>query len=125
MKRFVFVTLALVAFIFLGTQFASAQERTFTGIVTDQQMNCMQNPMKIPPQTGKVPAWGKDACVLYWAHFATPKDKIVLYDPDSKTTYQVDSEDMLIPYVGDEAKIKVTGAYDEATKTIHVKRVEP
>lgn len=124
MKSYLIVALGTIALILAAANLVAAQERTFTGVLTDEQLNCNQNPMKIPPQEKGVPAWGKEECVLYWAHSANPKEKIVLYDPDKKMTYFVDNEDAVLPYVGDTQKVTVTGTYDEATKTIHVTRVQ-
>lgn len=98
---------------------------TIASLLTDEQLNCIQDPMKGPPPDKGAPPWGKDACVLYWAHSANPKEKIVLYDPDAKKTYFVDDEDTILPYVGDHQKVTVTGTYNEATKTIHVTHVQP
>ena len=44
--------------------------------------------------------------------------KFVLYDPDTKTTYQLDDQKKPEQFAGE--KVKVTGKYDSATKTIHV-----
>jgi hypothetical protein len=159
MNRFVMGTLGVATLVLLGASFASAQERTFTGLITDEKLNCIQSPMKVlppaatevtPPPEGRggggggarggggrggnargrgggeaQAQWTKETCVLYWAHYADPKEKIVVYDPDTKTTYFVDDENWILPYAGDTGKVTVTGTYNEATKTIsHIARVQ-
>src|SRR3990170_1136688 len=110
MKRFVVgVVASLVVLTLMTVRPSFAQERTFTGEVTDEKLNCIQTPMKAPEGVTS-----KTACVLYWAHFQTPAAKYVLYDPATKTTYQLDDQERVQPYVG--AKAKITGTYTEATK---------
>jgi hypothetical protein len=48
--------------------------------------------------------------------------KFVLYDPDSKTTYQLDDQKKPVQFAGD--KVKVIGKYDDSTKTIHVTDIQ-
>ena len=118
MKRLVVGILGSLMLLILGARPAAAQERTFRGEITDEHLNCIQTPMKAPPELKE-----KNACVLYWAHFTTPPSKYVLYDAATKTTYQLDDQDTVQPYVA--GKVKITGTYDEATKTIHVKSIVP
>ena len=49
--------------------------------------------------------------------------KFVLYDPASKTTYQLDDQKKPEQFAGE--KVKVTGKYDGSTKTIHVADIQP
>ena len=51
MNRFVVGTLGVGTLVLLGVGSASAQERTFTGLITDEQLNCIQSPMKVPQPT--------------------------------------------------------------------------
>jgi hypothetical protein len=44
--------------------------------------------------------------------------KFVLYDPSSKTVYQLDDQKKPVEFAGE--KVQVSGALDEATNTIHV-----
>jgi hypothetical protein len=44
--------------------------------------------------------------------------KFVLYNPDDKTTYQLDDQDKAAEYGGQT--VTVTGSYDRDTNTIHV-----
>ena len=48
--------------------------------------------------------------------------KFVLYDAAKKATYQLDDQEKPKEFAGQ--KVKVTGSYDKATKTIHVEKVE-
>jgi hypothetical protein len=99
----------------LGSVLAAAQGfTTFKGTITDEQLNCVQTPMKAPDGvTDKI------SCVLYYAHFVKPGSKYVLYDAATKTTYQLDDQDLVQPYVGAK-NVEITGTLDAATKTIKV-----
>ena len=90
---------------------AAQSPKTFAGEITDEHLNRVQTPMKGPDEIKQ-----KDACILYWAHFVTPPSKYVLYDAASKTTYQLDDQDRVQPYVG--AKVLITGT--ETDKMIKV-----
>ncbi len=48
--------------------------------------------------------------------------KFVLYSAATKTTYQLDDQEKPRDFAGQ--KVKVTGNYDEASKTIHVESIE-
>jgi len=99
---------------FLVVPSAGAQgNSTFKGEITDEHLNCIQTPMKAVPGVND-----KVSCVLYWAHFVQPPSKYVLYDAASKTTYQLNDQNMVQPYAGE--KVEVTGKLDAATKTIQV-----
>jgi hypothetical protein len=63
---------------------------------------------------------------------STPKDctlacvkaggKFVLYNAAKKATYELDNQEEPRQFAGE--KVKVTGTYDAATKTIHVEKIE-
>jgi hypothetical protein len=61
--------------------------------------------------------------MLYFAHFVKPGNKYVLYDPATKTKYQLDDQDLVQPYVGSK-EVQITGTLDATTKTIHVKEIK-
>jgi len=112
MKRFIIGIGGLSFLMFSMVTFCAAQgNKTFSGEITDEHLNCVQTPMKVPDGIKQ-----KDACVLYWAHFVNPPSKYVLYDAATKTTYQLDNQDRVQPYVG--AKVLITGT--ESNKTIRV-----
>lgn len=48
--------------------------------------------------------------------------KFVLYDAAKKATYQLDDQDKPKDLAGQ--KVKVTGTYDKATKSIHVQDIK-
>ena len=109
MRRFI---VGIAGLTFMMASYCRAQSpKTFTGEITDEHLNCVQTPMKGPDGIKQ-----KDACVLYWAHFVTPPSKYVLYDAATKTTYQLDDQSRVQPYVG--AKVLITGT--ESDKTIKV-----
>lgn len=110
--------LALSCLIVFGSpQFADAQSATFKGEITDEHLNCIQTPVKAVPGITR-----KQACVLYWAHFAKPASKYVLYDAATKTMYQLDDQNWVQPYVGET--VQITGTLNAATKTIHITAVK-
>jgi hypothetical protein len=98
-------------------QFAAAQGTTFKGEITDEHLNCIQTPVKAVEGITK-----KEACVLYWTHFAKPPSKYVLYDAATKTTYQLDDQSRVQPYVGET--VQITGTLDGAAKAIRVTGVK-
>jgi hypothetical protein len=92
---------------------AAGQDKTFRGEITDEHLNCEQTPMKATE--GIKDKW---TCVLYWAHYVQPLSKLVLYDAATKTIYQLDDQNLVLPYVGEH--VEVTGTLNDATKTIKV-----
>ena len=96
-----------------AAQTSAAQTKTFKGEITDDKLNCIQTPLKAPADIKD-----KHICVLYWAHYVQPAGKFVLYDAATKTTYQLDDQNMAQPYVAE--KVEVTGTLDAASKTIKV-----
>ena len=60
-------------------------------------------------------------CALFCAHYRKPPGTFVLFDAASKTIYQLSDQAKIEPYVSE--KVKISGAYDAATKTIHVTAV--
>jgi hypothetical protein len=117
MKRVTVRIVGSMLGMFLSAGFAAAQQKSFTGELTDEHLNCIQTPMKATEGIKQ-----KDACVLYWAHFVQPPSKYVLYDAATKTAYFLDDQQLVQPYVGE--KVKIDGTLDAATKTIHVKDIK-
>jgi hypothetical protein len=107
----------LIVLILIVVPFAAAQTATFKGEITDEHLNCIQTPVKAVEGVTK-----KEGCVLYWAHFAKPPSKFVLYDAATKTTYQLDDQNWVEPYVGET--VQITGTLNAATKTIHITGVK-
>jgi hypothetical protein len=110
---------SLPALLFVFAPFAIGQgANTFKGELADEQLNCIQAPVKAPDDIKD-----KTSCMLYFAHFIKPGSKYVLYDPATKTKYQLDDQDLVQPYVGAK-EVQITGTLDAATKTIHVKEIK-
>lgn len=117
-KRGVFLALGLLVMSLCVTvRSVQAQESTFKGEISDEHLNCIQTPMKAPDDIKN-----KTSCVLYYAHFVKPASKYVLYDAATKTTYQLDDQDRVQPFVGAK-DVEIKGTLDAATKTIHVKEI--
>jgi hypothetical protein len=109
---------ALLLLVLCSAPAVAAQgSTTFKGTITDEQLNCIQTPMKAPDGMTD-----KTSCVLYYAHFVKPGSKYVLYDAATKTTYQLDDQDLVQPYVGAK-NVEITGTLDAATKIIKVKQI--
>jgi hypothetical protein len=115
--KIAFVPALCCLVVFLIPQFAAAQSTTFKGEITDEHLNCIQTPVKAVEGITK-----KEGCVLYWAHFAKPASKYVLYDAATKTSYQLDDQNWVQPYVGET--VQITGTLNAATKTIHITGVK-
>lgn len=62
-----------------------------------------------------------DLCTTYCQRFKKTPGKYVLYNAATKMIYQLDNQQEA-SFFG-ARKVKVTGTYDEATKTIHVKDI--
>lgn len=107
-------------FVLLGaTSLVAAQgTATFKGTLSDEQLTCIQTPLNGPEGIKD-----KTACMLYLAHSVKPGSKYILYDPATKTKYQLDDQDLVQPYVGAK-EVEITGTLDAATKTIKVKAIK-
>jgi len=115
MKRFVMGLVAASFSIFLLASYCSAQEtKTFKGEITDANLNCVQTPMKAPPDVK-----GNEQCVLYWTFWHG--EKYVLYDAATKTAYQLADQDKIVPYIAET--VVVTGTEDN-NKTIKVTEIK-
>ncbi len=121
MKR---VVLGLVATLMAATLLfgnnalnRSPKTRTFTGEVMDSQCAAMgtHDPAGYKMTNTNSPKDCTLACVKMGGKF-------VLYDAAKKATYQLDDQEKPKDFAGQ--KVKVTGTYDKATKTIHVEKIE-
>jgi hypothetical protein len=112
-----FASVYLVIVMLMIVPFAAAQTATFKGEITDEHLNCIQTPVKAVEGITK-----KEGCVLYWAHFVKSPSKFVLYDATTKTTYQLDDQNWVEPYVGET--VQITGTLNAANKTIHITGVK-
>jgi uncharacterized protein DUF5818 len=111
---------AVASLMLLGLGFARAADRTFTGEIMDS--SCAKMGSHAAMMKGKDatdPAAKKmctEECVKNGA-------KYVLYNATRKATYQLDDQTKPADFAGQ--KVKVTGTYDAATKTIHVTDIAP
>jgi hypothetical protein len=113
MNRFLAWTVSLTAALSFMAASAAAQTSTYKGEITDEHLNCVQTPMKATEGISD-----KYSCVVYWAHFVQPNSKFVLYDAATKTDYQLDDQNLVLPYVAE--KVEVTGTLNPTNKTIKV-----
>ena len=115
MKRLVSTLAAL--FLCTAVSVAAPKSRTFRGEIMDSQCATMGSHDQMMQKFG-----AKDAkeCTLKCAGMG---GKFVLYTAAKKATYQLDDQEKPKEFAGQ--KVKVTGSYDRATKTIHVESIEP
>ena len=124
MKKLVFNL--MMATLIVGVSFANAKihrthkassPRTFTGEIFDSQcaMNNSHAPMEKMHKMGNDSKMCTQECVKMGG-------KYVLQNTAKKITYQLDDQDKPKEFAGQ--KVKVTGTYDKATKTIHVENIK-
>jgi hypothetical protein len=105
-----------LALFLLSLGFAGAQGNTFTGEIMDSQ--CAKSGSH-QEMMSKHAIKTEKACTLGCVKMG---GKFVLYDPATKTTYQLDDQKKPEKFAGE--KVTVTGKYDESSKTIHVSKIE-
>jgi hypothetical protein len=100
-----------------GLSLAAPKGKTFTGEIMDSQCASMGSHDQMMQKEG-----AKDAkeCTLKCVQMG---GKFVLYDSAKKATYQLDDQEKPKEFAGQ--KVKVTGTYDKANKTIHVENIAP
>lgn len=110
------ICLALsLAVAFCAFTFAQTPARVFHGEIMDSQCASMGSHAAGYKMTGThTPRACTLACVKAGGQF-------VLYNPATKTTYKLDNQRLPRRYAGE--RVRVTGVYDSATQTIHVKRI--
>jgi hypothetical protein len=96
---------------------AGPKDKGFTGEIMDSQCAPMGSHSPAGYQMTKTDN-PKD-CTLACAKMG---GKFVLYDGAKKVTYQLDDQDKAKEFAGQ--KVKITGTYDEASKTIHITTIE-
>ena len=90
--------------------------KTFTGEIFDSQ--CAMNGSHAQMEKMKGMPDDSKMCTLKCVEMG---GKFVLYDAAKKATYQLDDQAKPKEFAGH--KVKVTGTYDKATKTIHVENI--
>lgn len=116
MKRVVIGFAASLMLLLLSPGFAGAQDKTFNGEIMDS--SCAKTGSH-EEMMSKHAIKTEKACTLGCVKMG---GKFVLYDPDSKTVYQLDDQKKPVQFAGE--KVKVTGKYDSSTKTIHVTDIQ-
>jgi hypothetical protein len=102
----------VLTLVFLATSFANAKDKTYTGEIMDSQ--CAKE--------------GSHATMMKKHDIKTEKEctngcvkmggKYVLYDSATKRVYELDDQKKGEQFAGE--KVKVTGTYDKASKTLHL-----
>jgi hypothetical protein len=105
----------LVCSVLLTLSWAAQKAQTFTGEIMDSQCALLGGHQNMIQQ-GESSKECANRCVMIGG-------KYVLMDSASKTVYQLDDQKKAAPFAG--AKVKVTGSFDTASKTIHVTDIKP
>ncbi len=119
MKKLALVVLPLLTFGSLSLAAPKAGKgKTFSGEIMDSQCAMMgsHDPAGYKMTKTDNPKDCTSACVNMGGKF-------VLYDGTKKSTSMLDDQEKPKEFAGQ--KVKVTGTYDKATKTIHVESIEP
>jgi hypothetical protein len=95
---------------------ALSQERTFSGEIMDNQCAKVGSHDKMMEQEG---AKSSRECTT---HCIKAGAKYVLYDPGTKTVYQLDDQKAPEEFAGQT--VNVSGTLDDATKTIHISHIK-
>jgi hypothetical protein len=116
---------AMASVLLLAASYAVAKDRTFTGEIFDSQ--CAKegsHEMMIKKNMPDKASMANDPMVkeMCTKKCVSMGGKYVLYDAAKKTIYELDDQQKPADFAG--KKVKVTGTYDKATKTIHVTNIE-
>ena len=108
----------VIVTLLLATSAGLSQTRSFTGEVMDTPCAGMGTHNRMMQGVD-----AKDAkdCTQKCVRLASTY-KYVLYDPATKTVYQLDDQQKSATYAGQ--KVSVKGTLDAASKTIHVDSIE-
>jgi len=122
MKKIAIATVATVMFFAAG--YTLAADKTFTGEIFDSQ--CAKegsHEMMIKKNMPDKASMANDPMVkeMCAKKCVSMGGKYVLYDATKKTTYELDDQQKPADFAG--KKVKVSGTYDKATKTIHVTNI--
>lgn len=113
------IMLTVAALIVLGTSSFARPEasKTYTGEIMDATCAKMGNHDAGYKLTNTNTA--KD-CTLACVKAGSP---FVLHNATRKITYELDDQEKAKDFAGQT--VKIIGTYDEASKTIHVEKIEP
>jgi hypothetical protein len=93
----------------------AAQGSTFEGEIMDNDCALMGS-HDMTMKATKLET--RELCDMYCLRFLKTPGKYVLFNAATKMIYQLDNQDEAEFFAA--RKVKVTGTYDQATKTIHV-----
>jgi hypothetical protein len=96
-------------------QAKSAAGSTFEGEIMDNDCAEMRSHAMTMTSTAFATP---DLCTTYCLRFKNTPGKLVLYNAATKAIYQLDNQQEASFFKA--RKVKVSGTYDQATKTIHV-----
>ncbi len=113
-KLFAVLSLMLLLAAFLAA-YGQTRAQTYSGEIMDSQCAAMGNHDAGFKMTGtKTAKECTISCVKEGGQY-------VLYDSAKKTFYKLDDQKKPEAFAGE--KVKVTGTFDSATKTIHVEKI--
>lgn len=115
---------AVASVMLLGAGFTLAKDKTFTGEVFDSQCSKMgSHEMMLKKEGhGDMDANAPMARKMCTENCVKMGGKYVLFDAAKKTVYELDDQKKPAEFAGQ--KVKVTGTFDKATKTIHVTGIQ-
>lgn len=108
----------LAAVLFLASlSLGASKAKTLTGEIMDSQCAMMGSHAKME----EMHYMGNDSkmCSLQCVKMG---GKFVLYNAAEKATYPLDDQEKPREFAGQ--KVKVTGTYDKASKTVHVEKIQ-
>lgn len=116
---------AIAVAVLFGAGLALAKDKTFTGEIYDSQCAKMgSHEMMVKKEMPDKAAMANDPMVrtMCTKNCVKMGGKYVLFDAAKKTVYELDDQTKPEQFAGQ--KVKITGTFDTATKTIHVKSIE-
>jgi hypothetical protein len=121
MKKKMGMGVMAASLLFLGTGYGAQKARTFTGEVMDSMCAKEGSHAGMEKAHGMPTDKAGDkqctlACVKMGGSF-------VLYNPANKMVYQLSDQSKAQQFAGE--KVKVTGTYDAASKTINLTKIQP
>src|SRR5689334_9848666 len=115
MRNFVLALIASASLLSALSSITAAQKaQTFSGEIMDQQCALLGGHSAMMNQ-GESAKDCANRCVSIGGKYA-------LFDSATKTVYQLDDQKKAQPFAG--AKVKITGNYDTASKTIHIASIQ-
>lgn len=113
-----------VSVMFLAAGYTVAKDKTFTGEIYDSQCaKTGSHEMMLKKEGhGDMDANAPMARKMCTENCVKMGGKYVLLDAAKKTVYELDDQKKPAEFAGQ--KVKVSGTYDKATKTIHVTSIQ-